>query len=163
MVLIRLCSNDPQAWGLWPALETRVRAFCETEMPEIPADALITHLRQLFVGSPDALGTWLVLHDGVPVGHVVGWLDVYWGQPYLLIQQASLDHSATGQIDPEQVLAELRTWASQINATQIASGRPERVTHLQWLTTRTNAWQRWLGGRPLQRVTVLSMRLTEED
>ena len=160
--MLRLTNGNPKAWALWPMLETRVRAFCATETPDTPSDAVIQHLRRLFLESPDSLGAWVVLNEhGAMIGHLVGWVDLYWGCPYLLVHQAALDQ---GQIlDPtkQAFMAALRQWGDTVNAQFEAAGRQERVARVRWMTTRPEAWIRYFGHQPQQQTTVLELSLKE--
>ncbi|MDP2662167.1 MAG: hypothetical protein Q8R28_15690 [Dehalococcoidia bacterium] len=157
MAVIRLDPNTPRAWALWPILEDRMRVFCKEYAPDTPPDALIQHCRRLFVETPTVLGAWALMTDeGEMIGHLVGWVDLYWGQPYLIVHQAHIDRGHALGVERGVMEAALDDWAWSVNALYEAADSPLRVTTVRLMTEWPEAWIRYFHKKAQRQLTVVS-------
>lgn len=160
--LHRLQPDDPQSWALWPVLESRARKFCDRYAGETPPDALIAFLRKLFVESPAILGAWLFLgEDGQAFGHYLSWVDVYWGQPYIMVHQCEVDSKRTAGELTQQVGTAVHYWAAYLNSLYEASGSPLRIQTVRWMADRPDAWIRYLHVVPTRQLTTISLPISQ--
>jgi len=139
-------------------LEDRVRVFCKEWSPETPAEVFIQHIRKLFVETPTLLGAWvLVNEDHELIAHLIGWVDLYWGQPYLMVHQAHVDAGHSGGGFKTEMLDALDEWTWTLNGLYEAAGSPLRITLMRWMTERPEAWVRYFQRTPQRQLTVLSI------
>lgn len=173
LTLKRLRADDPTSWGYWPILEARVRAQIPVLEPEAPPDAVIRHFRSLWVTQEKRVGAWLALqaveqtngHVPLPliVAHMLGYIDMYWGQPCLFIYQLEGD-PGLGALDLlVPMMRELDAWRGEVNRTYLEAGSDVRVDLVRFYTTRPEAYARWF--RHVAEVqaggTIVTFRLSE--
>ena len=156
--LIRLDPSTPRSWALWPQLEDRVRVFCKEYTSDTPPDVLIQYLRKLFVETPTLLGAWVLMTEQEEmIGHLVGWVDLHWGQPYLMVYQIRVDTGYTGVAVKDEMLGALDDWTWTLNSLYESAGSPLRITMMRWMTERPEAWMRYFQKTPQRLLTVLSI------
>lgn len=162
--LVRLDPAQAQAWAQWPQMEARIRRFCATYSGDTPVEAVIAHLRQLFVSAPQTLGVWaLCRSDTDIIGHLVSWVDLFWGQPFIHVWQAEIDpHHAEGWAKTE-MMRQLTAWVTHLNAAYAAAGTDVRITMIRWLTERPDAWLRYFQRTPQRRWTLLTLSVGAEE
>lgn len=164
LTLHRLHPDTPESWTHWPAFEARARRFCETHATDTQAGAMIPWLRKLFVETPGLLGAWLALDgDGHGVGHLLGWVDLYFGVPVIFVHQAQMDGGTT-PLDIGWTMARaIEQWKDDCNEVYARAGSPQRLTTVRWSTEKNpEAWRRMLekyGGRVQRVLSTVSWEL----
>jgi hypothetical protein len=146
--LVRLHPAQPESWALWPVFEARVLSFQRRIAEEGMPEQLIEWLRESFIKRPDILGAWIALDDEHVVGHLLGWADAYFGEPYVFVYQTETDPNATMQEGMrERMVDELRHWIDALNWAYERAQSPLRMTRVKFATGRHDrAWAGYLKG-----------------
>lgn len=163
MELKRLRPDDPESWALMPVLEFRARDACPRISSDTPPDALCAMIRQKFAVAPITLGAWLVRHSETKrvVGHVLGWVDVSWGEPYILIHQGDADEAVLREV-AEELSDEVTMWIGTLNLAYETANMAQRIRRVIFLTERPKVWERIIKARghvPMRTLTMLSIPL----
>ena len=157
---LRLHPDDARSWALWPTLEKRLRDFCLIYAQDTPYEPMLAHVRRLFATTPDLLGAWVVLDDADEtsiLAHCLSWVDVYWGEPYILIHQLRGDKPQRWSTYKRHMLHELFMWARALNEQYQASGSLHRIRQFRFLTERPDEWQAYLRTQAHRSLTMFTI------
>jgi hypothetical protein len=160
LTLVRVSRALATSETLWRLLEARVRAACPAISPTTPPDQLIAHARCYWEQGDLMLGAWLAMEGDRAVAHALGWVDSFWGQPYLLIYHVSADPGVSVQAVGDRLLREFGGWALAVDDQYLRGGHPWRIRWITFYTARPGAWTRYLRARgitPQQRLTGLEL------
>jgi hypothetical protein len=173
LLLKRLMPEDPTAWGYWPVLEARVRAALPALEPEANPDHVLQHFRTLWATQPARLGAWLALrpvertngHTPLPevIGHLLAYVDVYWGEPCLFVYQMEGTAGAGCLHLLAPMLRELDHWKDALNIRFAEAVGGKRIDLVRFYTQRPDAFERWFRERVDVKLggTIISFRLSE--
>lgn len=147
MRLIRLHPNSPEAWALWPIFEQRCIDFIRDESREGDPEQFRKWIRESFVQRHEIQGAWLAIEgtDKV-IGHLLGWADHFFGDPYIFIHQVKTDPNATIDNGLRDAMCEaLHQWVDECNWAYEQAQSPLRIRKIRFATGRGDrAWKAYL-------------------
>lgn len=145
LTMLALSPADPASWRWWPGLIARMRETLPQLDPDLPVDRIIGFIGQQAIQMPLGVRWWVAVREAVVVGHAIAWVDVSWGEPYILVHQLVAEAGAR-ELLPAWLM-DLAAWAQTLNATYEQAGSPLRVRELRFWSARSNeGWDRLLNG-----------------
>ncbi len=169
LLLKRLTPDDPRSWMLWPELEARVRRMIREFPTSSPEGPVIRKLRSLWGTTPGLLGAWLGVVKIDPeengtsglqiIGHAVGWVDMLWDAPVILMHQVAADSGVRVTGLRDRILGEIGAWADELNRLYEKAQSPLRIESVIFWTDRPDQWRRYLGGVPEKSWTAVTVPL----
>jgi hypothetical protein len=170
MRIVRVHPSTPEGWALYPVLEQRAVAFMREMGPEGEPQVFTGWLRDCFINRAEILGAWMLLDEApappdstepareTVLGHMLGWVDVFFGDPFVFVYQLQSEPGSTVRTAiHRQMIQELHHWIDNLNWAYEQARAPQRIRRVRFVTRRSErAWQGYLETLgPIERVRLV--------
>lgn len=155
----RIDKTNPKDWGNYPLLEARVRAFAQKYDLKCPIEPVLAEMQQRWIAAPQLTGYFISTNQqGWMDGHLVAWIQSYYGQNRFFIYQAEMDSTSLHTLPC--AISAFKSWIDETNSKLPADAQVVGGEFVTWHDAEI--WQRYLhraGVHSTKLRTVIQMEL----